>query len=168
MPAPVRLRMPSVNDSPAEKTSYIGSVFSSVGRVLHCRSESCTDCVPMMWNAMRSTVALVWSVPMPYSVNFRAMGTVKMIARGASEFAPTSVTLFCAMRSGLPGDCSANSMSHTPLWREDALDDPNIHVAGRKRAHSDNHRADLQRQLVVRVEVHVREVVDVRIERVGS
>src|SRR5713226_3174708 len=94
------------------------------------------------------------------------MGTVKMIARGASEFAPTSVTLFCAMRSGLAGDCCAKSIIHTPLRRKDALDYPHIYVTGRQRTHSDNHGADLQRQLVVPVEIHVREVVDVRIERV--
>src|SRR6266852_4047637 len=108
----------------------------------------------MMWNAMRSTVALVWSVPMPYSVNFRATGTVKMIARGASEFAPTSVTLFCAMRSAFRGDCCANSMCHTPLRRKDSLNYPQVNVARVELARADNHRTDLERQLVVRVEVH--------------
>src|SRR6266704_6237442 len=120
--------------------------------------------MPSEENAMSagvSMLALVWSVPTPNSVNLRAIGTVKTSARGASLFAPTSVTLFCATRSALTGLCCANSMSHPSLRCEDSLDYPHIHVARVELSRADDHRAHLQRQLVVGVEIHLREIVHV-------
>src|SRR5260370_4879978 len=161
-PAPVRLRIPTVSDSPTLNTSYIGTDFSSLGSVSHCRSTSSTLCVLITWNAVRLIEAEVWSVPMPSSVNLRVIGTVKKSARGASLFAPTSVTLFCAMRSGLTGSCAAKSMCRLRSWCKHSLDGPEVDVAGVELSRAPDRGAYLYRQLVVRVEVHLRPPVHVR------
>src|SRR5713101_5481916 len=100
---------------------------------------------------------------MPQSTNLRPIGTVKMVARGESLLAPTSVTLFCATRSGLPGDPSANSMC-LRSWCEDSLYRPHVHVAGVQRPCADNLYGRLESELVVALEVHLRERGDNRIE----
>src|SRR5215471_2956962 len=121
-------------------------------------SISCTDCVPMMWNACKRTLAAFWSVPTPYTVNLRPFGTVKIVARGESLLALTVVTLFCAMRSGLSGIGRNSGKGHLRrlawIYVHQA---PNVNVRGVELSGADNGGQHLQSELIVPVKRQVRE-----------